>query len=63
MPRFFVPAVVLALAVLLFALPAAAAQTQGPRASFIVVLKPSVSRAAPVAAEHAARFGAGVTHV
>jgi subtilisin family serine protease len=63
MRRFVVPAVVLAFLVVLFALPASAAQTGGQRATFIVVLKPSVSRAAPVAAEHAQRLGGEVRYV
>ncbi|GIU93695.1 MAG: serine protease [Gaiellaceae bacterium] len=63
MLRSLAPAVVLALTVLLFALPASASPTQGSPASFIVVLEPSVSRAAPVAREHAKRFGATITHV
>jgi aqualysin 1 len=53
----------LAFMMVLFALPASAAQTQSPAASFIVVLKPSVSRAAPVAAEHANRFGGQINYV
>jgi subtilisin family serine protease len=61
------PIAVVALAALLLvfslALPASAARTQGPRHDFIVVLKDSVPRAAPVAAEHAQRFGAEVRHV
>jgi subtilisin family serine protease len=57
------PAVVLGMAVTLFAFPASAAHTQGARASFIVTLKPSVSRAAPVAAEHAKQFGGRIEHV
>lgn len=63
MRRVVLPAIVLAFAVVLFALPASAAQTQGARASFIVTLKPSVSNAAPVAAEHARRFGGEVRYV
>lgn len=63
MQRVVVPAVVLALLVALCAMPASAAQTQGPRASFIVVLKAGVARATPIAVEHARRFGAEITHV
>lgn len=63
MRRILVPAVLLALLAALLAVPASAAHTQEARASFIVVLEPSVSRAAPVAAEHARRFGGQVTYV
>lgn len=63
MRRLLVPAVVLAFLVVLFALPASAAQTNGSPAAYIVVLKPSVSRAAPVAAEHASAFGGRITYV
>lgn len=58
-----VPATMVALIAVLFSLPAAAASGDGPRASFIVTLKPSVSRAAPVAAEHARRFGGEIEYV
>jgi subtilisin family serine protease len=61
--RYLKPALVLAFFTVLFALPASAAQTQSARAGFIVVLKPSVTRAAPVAAEHAKRFGVDVRYV
>jgi subtilisin family serine protease len=47
----------------LFAVPASAAPPEGARQDFIVVLKDSVSRASPVAAEHAQRFGADVRYV
>ncbi|MFO7573425.1 MAG: S8 family peptidase [Gaiellaceae bacterium] len=63
MRRVLMPAVVLAFLVILFALPASAAQSSGQPAAYIVVLKPSVSRAAPVAAEHAQRFGGQVNYV
>src|SRR5919204_2606221 len=57
-------AVVLAVAfALLVALPVSAARQQGSRAGFIVVLKDSAGRAAPVAAEHSRRFGADVRYV
>jgi subtilisin family serine protease len=58
-----VPALALAFISVLFAVPASAAQSDGPRASFIVVLKPSVAKASPVAAEHASSFGGEITHV
>jgi subtilisin family serine protease len=58
----FVPALALAFISVLFAVPASAAQGDGPRASFIVVLKPSAKPSA-VAADHANRFGGDVTHV
>jgi subtilisin family serine protease len=48
---------------LFIAVPASAARQQGGRASFIVVLKDSVGRAAPVAADHSRRFGADVRYV
>jgi subtilisin family serine protease len=57
------PAIALALLVLLFALPASAAQSQGSRPTFIVVLKDSVPDASPVAIEHAQRFGGDLQHV
>jgi subtilisin family serine protease len=57
------PAVLLAFLVLLFALPASAAPGDGLRLPFIVVLEDSVPDAAPVAAEHAQRFGGDLTHV
>jgi subtilisin family serine protease len=63
MHRILTPVAVLAFVLVLFALPASAAQTQGARASFIVLLKPSVARAAPVAAEHAERFNGEVHYV
>jgi subtilisin family serine protease len=67
----FLRQVVLALALTLLPAGSALAQGQSPagpnqagRESFIVVLKDgAVGRAAPVAAEHAARFGADVTFV
>jgi subtilisin family serine protease len=58
-----VPALALALITVFFAVPASAAQTDGPRASFIVVLEPSVAKASPIAAEHSRRFGGEITHV
>jgi subtilisin family serine protease len=63
MHRIFVVLGTLAFVAVLFALPASAAQTKSQRASFIVVMKPSVSRAAPVAAEHAKHLGGEVHHV
>ena len=57
------PAITLALLVLLFALPASAAQGEGSRPTFIVVLKDSVPDAAPVALEHARRFDGELQHV
>ena len=47
----------------LVALPASAAPTGNARQDFIVVLKDSVARAAPVAAEHSQRFGGEVRYV
>jgi subtilisin family serine protease len=61
--RILTPAAVLALLIAWFAVPASAAPPDGARANFIVVLKPSVSRAAPVAAAHAQAFGGDVRHV
>jgi subtilisin family serine protease len=58
--RAFVLAVAFAL---LGARPVSAARREGSRAAFIVVLKDSVGSAAPVAAEHARRFGADVRYV
>ena len=58
----FVPILVLVLTALV-ALPAAAAPASGARQDFIVVLKDSVARAAPVAAEHSQRFGGDVRYV
>ncbi len=57
------PAAALALVAVFFAVPASAAPDAGPRQTFIVVLKDSVGRASPVAAEHALRYGAEVQHV
>lgn len=62
LPRVLVGILALVLAVL-FALPASAAPAGSARQDFIVVLKDSVARAAPVAAEHSARFGADVQYV
>ena len=56
-------ALTLALLTLLAAVPASAAQGDGPRKTFIVVLKDSVGHASPVAAEHSQRFGGSVEHV
>jgi len=47
----------------LIALPASAAPAGSARQDFIVVLKDSVARAAPVAAEHSQRFGGDVRYV
>ena len=58
----FAAILVLVLGVL-FALPASAAPTASARQDFIVVLKDSVDRAAPVAAEHSRRFGGEVRYV
>lgn len=63
MHRVLTPAALLALAMVLFAFPASAAQTEGRAASYIVVFDSSVSRAAPVAAEHATSFGGQIVHV
>jgi subtilisin family serine protease len=59
------PRRVLVLAVLTLAVGAFATSpvTAGPSVSFIVVLDDSVGQAAPVAAEHAARFGGDVSFV
>ena len=57
------PALLLAVVAILFALPASAAPGDGSRQTFIVVLKDSVGRASPVAAEHARRFDADVRYV
>jgi subtilisin family serine protease len=57
------PAIALALLVPLFALPASAAQGEGSRPTFIVVLKDSVPNAAAVALEHAQRFDGELHHV
>jgi subtilisin family serine protease len=58
-----VPALALALFSVLFAVPASAAESDGPRASYIVVLKASVSRPGRVAAQHSSRFDGDVQHV
>jgi len=58
-----IPAVLLAVLAVVFAVPASAAQGDGSRQSFIVVLKSSVRAPAAVAADHSARFGADVRHV
>ncbi|MEX0850458.1 MAG: S8 family peptidase [Gaiellaceae bacterium] len=63
MRSLLAPATVLAFFVVLFAVPASAAQGEGPRHAFIVVLDDSVGRAAPVAAEHSQRFGSDVQYV
>ena len=57
-----VATLVLVLAVLV-ALPASAAPAGSARQDFIVVLRDSVARAAPVAAEHSQRFGGEVRYV
>jgi subtilisin family serine protease len=56
------PAIALVFLVLLLALPASAAQSQGPP-TFIVVLDDSVQHASPVALEHAKRFNGELLHV
>jgi len=58
----FAPLLVLVLTALI-ALPAAAAPAGNTRQEFIVVLRDSVARAAPVAAEHSQRFGGDVRYV
>lgn len=63
MRSLLAPATVLAFLAVLFALPASAAQGEGSRQTFIVVLEDSVAHASPVAAEHSQRFGAEVQHV
>jgi len=57
------PLTVLAFLAVLIAVPASAAQNEGPRQTFIVVLEDSVPHASAVAAEHSARFGADVRYV
>jgi subtilisin family serine protease len=56
-------ATLLAVIALLAALPASADKGEGPRSTFIVLLKDSAHAPAAVAAEHSARFGAEVQHV
>ena len=63
MRLLIMPATVLAFLAVVLAVPASAAQGEGPRQTFIVVLKDSVERASPVAAEHSQRFGADTQHV
>lgn len=63
MRLLLVPAVLLTFVAVLFSMPASAASGDGTRASFIVVFKSSVSRAAPVAAEQAARHGGDIRFV
>jgi subtilisin family serine protease len=58
----FVATLVLVLTALV-ALPASAAPPTSTRQDFIVVLRDSVARAAPVAAEHSQRFGGEVRYV
>jgi len=58
----FAPTLVLVLTALIV-LPASAAPAGNARQDFIVVLKDSVARAAPVAAEHSQRFGGEVRYV
>jgi subtilisin family serine protease len=58
----FAPTLVLVLTALIV-LPASAAPAGSARQDFIVVLKDSVARAAPVAAEHSQRFGGEVRYV
>jgi subtilisin family serine protease len=55
--------VLVAVALSVVVLPASAAGSQERSATFIVVLKDSVGRASPVAAEHARRFGGEVRYV
>jgi subtilisin family serine protease len=57
------PALALVFLVLLFTVSASAAQSQGARATFIVVLDDSVQHASPVALEHATRFNGELQHV
>jgi len=63
MRSFLAPAAVLAFLLVVFAVPASAAQGEGSRQTFIVVLDDSVPHASSVAAEHSRRFGADVQHV
>ncbi|MBA3567189.1 MAG: S8 family peptidase [Actinobacteria bacterium] len=63
MRLLIMPATLLAFLAVVLAVPASAAQGEGSRQTFIVVLKDSVERASPVAAEHSQRFGADVQHV
>ena len=58
----FAPTLVLVLTALIV-LPASAAPAGNARQDFIVVLKDSVARAAPVAADHSQRFGGEVRYV
>jgi subtilisin family serine protease len=57
------PAIGLVFLVLLFTVPASAAQSPGARPTFIVVLDDSVQHASPVALEHATRFNGELQHV
>jgi subtilisin family serine protease len=63
MRSFLAPAAVLAFLLVAFAVPASAAQGEGSRQTFIVVLDDSVPHASAVAADHSQRFGADVQHV
>jgi len=63
MRLLIMPATLLAFLAVVLAVPASAAPGEGSRQTFIVVLKDSVERASPVAAEHSQRFGADVQHV
>jgi subtilisin family serine protease len=56
------PAIALVLLAMLYAVPASAAQGDGPRNTFIVVLADSVAHPGSVAAEHAQRFDGEVQH-
>jgi subtilisin family serine protease len=61
--RLFLSGILSLVLTALVALPASAAPTGNARQDFIVVLKDSVARAAPVAAEHSQRFGGEVRYV
>ncbi len=63
MRLLIMPATLLAFLAVFLAVPASAAQGEGSRQTFIVVLEDSVERASPVAAEHSQRFGADIQHV
>jgi len=61
--RFVFGATLVLVLTALVALPASAAPAGNARQDFIVVLKDSGARAAPVAAEHSQRFGGEVRYV
>jgi subtilisin family serine protease len=63
MRSLVIPASLLACLAVMFAVPASAAQGEGSRQTFIVVLEDSVRAPAAVAAEHSARFGGDLQHV